>query len=275
LIEIPEAAALAKQINGILAGRTIISATANQSPHKFAWFCGEPGEYNNILAGRKISKAAAYGGLVELRAGTAAIVVGDGVNLRYHKPSDKRPLKHQLLVELDDGAAVTASVQMYGGIWCFNEGEFKYPYYQVALEKPSVFSEAFDREYFNRILAAPDMQKLSLKALLATEQRIPGLGNGVLQDILWSAKLHPKRKLGSLSEEEINSLFAELKRVLSKMTELGGRDTEKDLLGNAGGYRTVMSKNNSDGICPDCGEPIIKENYLGGSIYYCRRCQQI
>lgn|GEM_PF-2077218 len=30
------------------------------------------------------------------------------------------------------------------------------------------------------------------KAFLATEQRIPGLGNGVLQDILWTARIHPK-----------------------------------------------------------------------------------
>jgi hypothetical protein len=34
-----------------------------------------------------------------------------------------------------------------------------------------------------------EVKKLSLKALLATEQRIPGLGNGVLQDILFKARM--------------------------------------------------------------------------------------
>jgi formamidopyrimidine-DNA glycosylase len=43
---------------------------------------------------------------------------------------------------------------------------------------------------------------LSAKAFLATEQRIPGLGNGVLQDILFTAGIHPKRKMAAISEEE-------------------------------------------------------------------------
>jgi formamidopyrimidine-DNA glycosylase len=56
-----------------------------------------------------------------------------------------------------------------------------------------------------RLLSPDAVQKLSLKAALATEQRIPGLGNGSLQDILWQAHLHPKRKTNTLSDEEDSS----------------------------------------------------------------------
>jgi formamidopyrimidine-DNA glycosylase len=119
------------------------------------------------------------------------------------------------------------------------------------------------------------VQKLSAKAFLATEQRIPGLGNGVSQDILWHAKIHPKRKINTLSGEEFKQLFRSVQTILNKMTELGGRDTEKDLYGNNGGYLTKMSKNTSGSTCPDCDGLIIKETYLGGSIYYCRNCQLI
>jgi formamidopyrimidine-DNA glycosylase len=66
-------------------------------------------------------------------------------------------------------------------------------------------------------------------------KRIPGLGNDVLQDILWKAKLHPRRKVNSLNEEEKDALFSSIKRTLRMMTEQGGRDTEKDLFGNKGG----------------------------------------
>ena len=75
------------------------------------------------------------------------------------------------------------------------------------------------------------MQKLSAKAFLATEQRIPGLGNGVLQDILWYANIHPKRKISTLSAEQKHKLFRSVKTILAEMTELGGRDTERDLFG--------------------------------------------
>ncbi len=84
-------------------------------------------------------------------------------------------------------------------------------------------------------------EKLSLKAFLATEQRIPGLGNGVLQDILYNARLHPKKKLGALSDGEFAALFSSVKNTLAEMTRNGGRDTEKDLFGSTGGYVTKLS----------------------------------
>lgn len=59
------------------------------------------------------------------------------------------------------------------------------------------------------------------------------------------------------------------------MTKLGGRDTEKDLFGNSGRYKTMMSKNNVGIACMACGDIIKKESYLGGSVYYCESCQVI
>jgi formamidopyrimidine-DNA glycosylase len=58
------------------------------------------------------------------------------------------------------------------------------------------------------------------------------------------------------------------------MTDLGGRDTEKDLLGQAGGYKTLLSKNTVNDPCPRCGGRIKKEAYLGGAVYYCKGCQR-
>ena len=89
-------------------------------------------------------------------------------------------------------------------------------------------SEDFDQAYFNRLITASDVQKLSIKAFLATEQRIPGLGNGVLQDILYNARIHPKRKVDTLTNEERESLFHSIKTTLKEMTAQGGRDTEPD-----------------------------------------------
>ena len=59
----------------------------------------------------------------------------------------------------------------------------------------------------------------------------------------------------------------------NEIVSLGGRDTEKDLFGNKGGYITKMSQSGINEGCPECGTSIIKENYLGGSIYTCPKCQ--
>jgi hypothetical protein len=46
MIELPEAEVLAQQISATLTGKHIQKATANQSPHKFAWYSGDPAEYD-------------------------------------------------------------------------------------------------------------------------------------------------------------------------------------------------------------------------------------
>ncbi|HBK85696.1 MAG TPA: endonuclease VIII, partial [Firmicutes bacterium] len=130
----------------------------------------------------------------------------------------------------------------------------------------------FDLAYFAGLLDEQGRKK-SAKAFLATEQRIPGLGNGVLQDILYQANIHPRRSMLSLTDQELETLFLAIKATLRQMADQGGRDTEKDLFGQPGGYRTILSKNTVNTPCPRCGELVRKEAYMGGSIYYCSGCQ--
>ena len=76
-----------------------------------------------------------------------------------------------------------------------------------------------------------------MKAFLATEQRIPGFGNGVLHDTLFNARIHPKHKLESLSDKDMEALFTSIKTTLTAMRNGGGRDTERDLFGKPAGIR--------------------------------------
>jgi formamidopyrimidine-DNA glycosylase len=273
MIELPEAVTLAGQLNQVLPGKRIAAVTAAHTPHKLAWYYGDKTKYAALLAGRTVGNASAVGGLVEIKVGDANILLGEGTAIRFHGTGEPRPAKHQLLVEFEDRSALSAAVQMYGGMGAFLDGELDNPYYKVAKEKPSPFSPEFGRIYFDDIASAPEVRKLSLKALLATEQRIPGLGNGVLQDILFHAKMHPKKKTGMLSAKDRRFLFDSLKKTLSAMAVQGGRDTEMDLFGRPGAYKTVLSKNTVNKPCPVCGTLIKKEAYMGGSIYYCEECQ--
>lgn len=273
MIELPEAAVLAKQINQTLTGKRIRQAIANQSPHKFAWYHGDPALYNDRLAGKVILNAEAFGGHVEIRADDRLIVLS--TPSRYHAAGDKLPKKHQLLIMFEDGTAISCTVQMWGALACYHKDEeSSIPDYLIARKKPSPLSNEFDRAYFDGLFDehTPD---LSAKQFLATEQRIPGLGNGVLQDILWTAKIHPRRKMADLSRKENTQMYRAVKSVLQKMTDQGGRDTELDLFGCPGSYRTILSKNTVGQPCPVCGTIITKQPYLGGSIYICEGCQEI
>ena len=237
MLEIPEAITIARQVTETLTGRVVQSVTAAASPHKFAWYNGDPADYPARLLGASFLSAEDHGGMVQVNLNQAYMLFSDGVNLRSLTAGETRPAKHQLLLEFEDGSALAASVQMYGGLICWSEGEtYDNPYYLVALQKPSPLDEAFSEQYFNGILAGEGVQKLSVKAALATEQRIPGLGNGILQDILWKAGLSPRCRVSTLSAAELDKLFIAVKETLAEMTRLGGRDTEKDLFGNPGGF---------------------------------------
>ena len=144
-----------------------------------------------------------------------------------------------------------------------------------AREKPSPLSEEFTRVYFQELCETRNFEKLSAKAFLATEQRVPGLGNGVLQDILFHAGIHPKRKMGTISPRELGGLFSSVKSTLQTMVEDGGRDTEKDLFDEPGGYETILSRKSVGTPCPRSGEPITRATYGGGSVYSCATCQPV
>lgn len=143
------------------------------------------------------------------------IALSDGVNLRYHAPGAEVPPKYQLLIAFDDDSFLVFTVAMYGGIIAFRK-HLDNPYYLGALSKPSPLDDAFDEACFGRLISDAK-SNLSAKAFLATEQRIPGLGNGVLQDILFKSHIHPKRRLATLGDAELGRMYSSVKSTLRDM----------------------------------------------------------
>jgi len=270
MIELPESHVLAKQINETLVGKTIKSAAANTSPHSFAFYSGDSAAYGAMLAGQKVTRA----GVGFVGDSCTEIVCGDmllsiSTPIKYHAAGAKLPKSHQLLLEFDDGSHMSCTVQMWGGLHCDPVSA------KTKQEsKPCPYTDAFDENYFGSLLSSVK-PVLSAKAFLATEQRIPGLGNGVLQDILFNARIHPKRKLETMSDTDIQGLFQSVKSTLKEMRDNGGRDTEKDLFNRNGGYLTILSKNTLIHPCRVCGSGLVRQAYLGGNIYFCPVCQPI
>ena len=282
MIELPEADVLSTQIRDALKGRTVAEVEIGHSPHKFAWFYGETAEYESLIVGASVSGARASGGFVEVSIGESRLLISEGMAPRLLQADVALPAKRQLAIRFDDGSALVASASMYGGIGIVRadgdgNADLENQYYRVALDRPSPLSDAFTCAYFaGMVRDATRSSKLSVKALLATEQRIPGLGNGVLQDILYEAGLHPRHPAASLisGEESMGrALYTAIIETLRSMVELGGRDTERDLYGAPGGYHTRMSRFTVGTPCARCGSPIQKASYLGGSVYFCPRCQ--
>ncbi|RBQ24254.1 Formamidopyrimidine-DNA glycosylase [Candidatus Methanobinarius endosymbioticus] len=146
------------------------------------------------------------------------IVLGEDTNIRYMVKGEEIPEKHQLLIKFNDSSALVSSARMYAQLHVSPVNSYNNEYYDIVKEKPSPFSDDFNMKYFEELLDGV-RPTTSIKSFLATKQRIPGLGNGTLQDILFNAKIHPKTKIKKLSKEQKKDLFNSIKNTLSEMTE--------------------------------------------------------
>ena len=280
MIELPETYVLSEQISNTLVGKTIKSVQANAHPHSFAWYEGDPAEYNAKLAGKRITASTpgtgyTCGGNTEVLCDDMLLVISTPI--KYHAAGEKLPKSHQLLLEFDDESHLSCTVQMWGAMLCYVAKDVaidKMPGHFGNERKPDPLTDAFDENYFEHLFKETK-PSLSAKALLATEQRIPGLGNGVLQDILFNANIHPKRKLESFDDGDMERLFGSVKSTLKEMRDLGGRDTEKDLFNQKGGYQTILSKTTLAYPCRVCGSGLVRQAFLGGNIYFCPSCQPL
>ena len=286
MIEIPESNTIVNQLNETINGKKVVGVVTNKSPHKFAFFYEDPNEYSDMLKGKFVTNINVYGGQIEIllaenssyseedNENNTIIVLSDDAQIRYIEKDEDLPEKHQLLIRFDDSTYLVCSAKMYAQLHVSLLKYYNNEYYDVAKEKPSPLLDDFDMKYFEDLIEEV-RPTTSLKAFIATKQRIPGIGNGTLQDILFNAKLHPKTKIKKLSKDQKETLFNSIKDTLDEMVKNGGRNTEKDLFGNNGGYEVILSSKTFKSPCPSCCGKLNKEPYLGGTVYYCPNCQKL
>lgn len=272
-----------RQLQDVVVGKTITKAIVNQNPHTFVWFALEAsqmyctGEANNhvalgyepLLTGMKIENAAVIGGRLYLFIGTRAL--GVGFTPRYHAKGDKLPKRHQLLLMFEDESCLSFTGALGGAMFFLNIG----PGWATEGNFPSVLSDDFSLDFFLQLIRDTELRSLSVKAFLATKNRIPGLDNTILHEILWEAEVNPKSKMAALHEADYTRIYYAIKKVFPEVIENGGLDTQKDIFNHLGGYVTKASKNTLGKPCARCGGTIVKESYLGGVVYYCSQCQPI
>ncbi len=276
MIELPEAITLARQISKELKGKKIASATRGSSPHKFA-FTGEHSDtaFAQIVEGKALRNAVANGSLilVDLEPDYVLSLGCGGERILYHTSDETVPKKHQLVLNFQDNTYFTVTVSGWGEVRLLEKSNLpNHPHIKENAISP--LSDAFTLTYFNGLLdSLSEKKRVSAKHFVISEPGIWGIGNGCLQDILYAAKIHPKRQIGSLSNKERETLYIAIKQTIEEMVELGGRDSEYDLYNRRGRYQRILHSEVVGHPCNECGTPIEKIQYLGGAVYFCPSCQ--
>ncbi len=275
MIELPEAIVIARQMDATLKGKQIVSGDRGNTPHKFAFANGTSEDYAAIFAGQTVGGSTAHGMsiLTEIGADHTLVLGCGGERISFHTDERTLPKKHQLFVHFADGGYLTVTISGWGNTFLLPRAEVgQHPHVQQ--ERITPLDDAFTWDYFQALFAPlPPDSKTSLKYFIVSEPGLWGLGNGCLQDILFHARLHPRRKAVATSEAERRALYDSVRATLRQMVDQGGRNDEVDLYGQPGGYRRILHSKSVGQPCPNCGAPFEKEQYLGGSIYFCPTCQ--
>lgn len=274
MIEMPEAWTIARQMNETLMGKTFQHFARGAMVHKFLFLSKSAEEYDAFLSGKPVTGAKSYGRSIYLYVGEVHLLwFGElGGRILYHPSGEPLPAKYHLRWDFRDASSMTFTLQMWGFVGLLERSELpNHPYAEVGLPP---LSEGFTFERFNQLLEEyPEKTKKGIKGFLVTSKHINGIGNGYLQDILFRAKIHPTRKIPTLTANERQSLYTAIQDTLGKAVKLGGREDEHDLFDHSGGYVRLMSNQTVGQPCQNCGTAIQKLSYLGGACYVCPTCQ--
>jgi formamidopyrimidine-DNA glycosylase len=276
-IELPEAQIFAEQMDAELKGKKIESYDLRDYKRmQRIGFINKDLTTYQLLVGRTVESVSSSGNTIRVKLDkemNLLIAPEYGGKILYQRAGDKVP-KYHLRVDFTDGTHLTTRLTSMGLIYAVADADLKtsYMYNRDFLGKPSPLSEEFTYERFKEQV---EDQNRQLKPLLVGKEAVVvGLSNSAYQDIIYRAGLHPKRKASSLSQEELQALYDNMRHVLNERLRLGGKDQFTDLYEKKGGYTPAMGPNMKAEECPKCGSSIQKLAHGGGHIYLCPTCQK-
>jgi formamidopyrimidine-DNA glycosylase len=139
--------------------------------------------------------------------------------LRVEKP-DFSPAKHDhLVLRQAKHALVFEDARMFGRV-LFGEGPDA-PKWWAKLP-PDLLSFAFTVKELETFLKR--RARAPLKAVLLMQERFPGIGNWMADEILWRAAIHPKQAAGSLDDAQTKTLYREIRWVCRESLRIIGKD---------------------------------------------------
>jgi formamidopyrimidine-DNA glycosylase len=165
------------------------------------------------------------------------------------------PGKHDhLVIVTERHALVFNDPRMFGRI-DFHVGADAPPWWSRIA--PPIRSREFTVAAVQTFLAR--RRRAPIKAVLLMQERFPGIGNWMADEILWRAAIHPARLAGSLKPAEVRALWRECRNVCQlALSAIAGRGDAlpKDL--NIGIPRTWLFKHRwrPGGRCPKTGRPL-------------------
>jgi formamidopyrimidine-DNA glycosylase len=138
---------------------------------------------------------------------------------------------------------------------------------------PEPLEDGFEAGYLPRTIGS---RRAQIKPLLLDQKVVSGIGNIYVDEILYDARLHPRRKANTLSGGEWEALYTAIRSNLAAGVEHRGTTVRlyRDVLDRPGehqNYLRVFEKHGQP--CPGCEGEVVREKVGGRPTHYCPACQ--
>lgn len=271
-MELPELTILAKQMKKEIMGKRI-SAVEVANPKCLNMPLDQ---FRKIIIGKTINSIESKGKWLFNGINhdhTLLFNPGMGADVIHFKEGAKLPEKSQIKLTLNDGSGLTIRVWWFCYLHLLLTEKLSSHKLTARLGRTPL-DEEFTLDYFKGLLGK---RRGSIKNFLLDQKNIAGIGNVYIQDTLFNAKIHPKRKIPSLTDTEIADLYNSMKSVLEESIAHGGLAYERDFYGNKGRYGRKEFKiaYKLGKPCPVCETKIEKIKTGATSSFICPNCQPL
>lgn len=273
--ELPEVETVLRAIRPGLEGRRVASArichprTARRNAR-----CSDVEER---LMGRRVHRVGRLGKflLIELDAALTWVMhLGMSGRIRLCETGDPKELHTRFWAEMEAGPSVRLiDPRTFGFVAVFTPEELD------GSSLPRLGADAWEQlPSAGRLFEKMRSRTIPIKSLLLDQRFVAGLGNIYSDEVLHRAGIHPYRRSGGLSEEEVARIRSQVRPVLAEGISRGGTSLD-DLAyllpdGRAGGFLGYLRVYGREGQpCRSCQSPIRRMVIGARSSFFCPECQ--
>ena len=220
-----------------------------------------PQALGRAIGGRRLRRSERHGKWIVAPVGDVSLLFHFGMTglFDWAEPGVERHRHDRLVLAFSGGELRYRNMRRFGGVWVVrDEGERRSVTGPLGPD-----ANAVRRDDLERLIAE---RRGGVKAALMDQRLIAGLGNLLVDEILWRARVHPRADLRRLSRAKRDALYEALRQTLRTSIRRGR-------VPPARGWLTGV-RDEPGARCPRCGAGLRKATVAGRTACWCPRCQR-
>jgi formamidopyrimidine-DNA glycosylase len=212
----------------------------------------------STIEGERFGDFSRHGKWLVVSAGDAEVLMHFGMTgrLDWERRGTDRHVHDRIVFVCRGGELRYRNMRKFGGVWISRRGRERVTG-PLGPDATEVGAERF------RELLAP---RGAVKGVLMDQRLIAGLGNLMVDEIAWRARVDPRTPVGRLSGRRVERLWRAMDEVVRESLPTGRVPPAEGWLTGA--------RDRRDACCPRCGARLRRATVAGRTTVWCGRCQR-